>query len=100
MTAAPRIARLMLPATALLTGTGTLMAWLTENANYMLFGGALSGLLLCTAHLPRYEMVQRLAAGGSAALAKSRLQATAARLLGPCPIRRPPARRPRRRTAV
>jgi hypothetical protein len=89
MTAAPRIARVMLPATALLAGAGTLTAWITENVNYLLFGCSLSGLLLCTAHLPRYEMVQRLTAGGTAALAKSRLQAAGRLAAGALPYTAP-----------
>jgi hypothetical protein len=89
--AAPRLARVMMPATALLAGAGTLTAWITENVNYLLFGCSLGGLLLCTAHLPRYEMVQRLTAGGSAALAKSRLQAAGRGVTGALPYT-PPAR--------
>jgi hypothetical protein len=87
---APRLARVMLPATALLGGAGMLIAWITENLNYLLFGCSLGGLLLCTAHLPRYEIVQRLAANGSAALAKSRLQAGGRLAAGALPYTAPP----------
>ncbi|HMA34388.1 MAG TPA: hypothetical protein VKY74_07875, partial [Chloroflexia bacterium] len=76
-----RLARTLLPGAGVLAGAGLVGSWLSDNPGPLLVGCSLSGLLLCNATWPARTPAAPMARG-SAALAKSRLQATSRRAGG------------------